>query len=64
MPKILKKVKLCSPLTARYVMEVEGKGDGPITKDRSVTDSRGTRQLSTPPPSYHRTDAASSSRVV
>ncbi|WP_293956353.1 MULTISPECIES: cytochrome c [unclassified Sphingobacterium] len=43
---------------------VEGKGDGPITKDRSVTDSRGTRQLENfpPPPSYQRTDAANSSR--
>jgi len=42
----------------------EGKGDGPITKDREITDSRGTRKLENfpPPPSYHKTDAASSSR--
>ncbi|MFZ4862061.1 c-type cytochrome [Sphingobacterium sp. Mn56C] len=43
---------------------VEGKGDGSITKDRSVTDSRGTRQLENfpPPPSYARSTGANSSR--
>jgi len=42
----------------------EGKGDGPITKERSVEDSRGSRQLETfpPPPSYQKSDAANSSR--
>ncbi len=42
----------------------EGKGDGSITKDRSVTDSRGTRQLENfpPPPSYARSTGANSSR--
>jgi len=42
----------------------DGKGDGSITKDRSVTDSRGTRQLENfpPPPSYARSSSANSSR--
>ena len=42
----------------------EGKGDGSITKDRSVTDSRGTRQLENfpNPPAYGRSAAANSSR--
>lgn len=42
----------------------EGKGDGPITKDRSVDDSRGNRQLENfpPPPSYLKSAGASSSR--
>lgn len=42
----------------------EGKGDGPITQDRSVTDSRGERQLENfpPPPSYLRSDGTPSSR--
>ena len=43
---------------------VEGKGDGPITKDREVSDSRGTRKLENfpNPPSYQKSDGASSSR--
>ncbi len=42
----------------------DGKGDGSITKDRSVTDSRGTRQLENfpPPPSYARSSSSNSSR--
>ncbi|QBQ42455.1 c-type cytochrome [Sphingobacterium psychroaquaticum] len=42
----------------------DGKGDGPLTKDRSVEDSRGKRQLENfpPPPSYAKSDAANSSR--
>ena len=42
----------------------EGKGDGPITKDRTVTDSRGTRQLENfpPPPSFARSSGSNSSR--
>ena len=42
----------------------DGKGDGPITKDRSVSDSRGTRALENfpPPPSYQKSDGANSSR--
>jgi mono/diheme cytochrome c family protein len=42
----------------------EGKGDGAITKDRSVTDSRGTRQLENfpNPPAYGRSGGANSSR--
>ncbi|WP_400262359.1 c-type cytochrome [Sphingobacterium sp. SG20118] len=42
----------------------EGKGDGNITKDRSITDSKGTRKLENfpNPPSYHKTDGANSSR--
>jgi len=42
----------------------DGRGDGAITKDRSVTDSRGTRQLENfpPPPSYLKSAAANSSR--
>ena len=42
----------------------DGKGEGPITKDRKVTDSRGTRELQTfpPPPSYLRSTGANSSR--
>ncbi|MBD1428592.1 cytochrome c [Sphingobacterium sp. SGL-16] len=42
----------------------EGKGDGSITKDRSVTDSRGTRQLENfpNPPAYTRSGGANSSR--
>lgn len=42
----------------------EGKGDGPITLDRTVKDSRGERQLENfpPPPSYARTDGTPSSR--
>lgn len=42
----------------------EGKGDGSITKDREITDSKGTRTLENfpNPPSYHKTDAANSSR--
>src|SRR5690606_13252894 len=42
----------------------DGKGDGPITKDRTVEDSKGSRQLENfpPPPSYHQTDGANSSR--
>jgi len=42
----------------------EGKGDGSITKDREITDSKGTRKLENfpNPPSYHKTDGASSSR--
>ncbi len=42
----------------------EGKGDGSITIDRKVTDSRGTRQLENfpPPPSYAASTGANSSR--
>lgn len=42
----------------------DGKGDGPITKDRSVEDSRGSRQLENfpPPPSFAQSGGASSSR--
>lgn len=42
----------------------EGAGDGSITKDRSVTDSRGTRQLENfpEPPSYHKSAGTPSSR--
>ncbi|MBL1410885.1 c-type cytochrome [Sphingobacterium faecale] len=42
----------------------EGKGDGSITKDRQVTDSRGTRKLENfpPPPSYAISSGANSSR--
>lgn len=42
----------------------EGAGDGSITKDRSVTDSRGTRQLENfpNPPAYTRSGGANSSR--
>jgi len=42
----------------------EGHGDGSITKDREVTDSRGKRQLENfpNPPSYAKSDAANSSR--
>src|SRR5690606_41839119 len=42
----------------------DDKGDGPITKDRSVTDSKGTRALenSPPPPSYQKSDGTNSSR--
>ncbi|WKK59005.1 MULTISPECIES: cytochrome c [unclassified Sphingobacterium] len=42
----------------------DGAGDGPITKDRSVTDSRGTRALENfpPPPSYHQSAGVPSSR--
>ncbi|TDQ75724.1 c-type cytochrome [Sphingobacterium yanglingense] len=42
----------------------EGKGDGSITKDRQVTDSRGTRKLENfpPPPSYAQSSGANSSR--
>jgi mono/diheme cytochrome c family protein len=42
----------------------EGKGDGSITKDRSVTDSRGTRKLENfpNPPAYLRSAGANSSR--
>lgn len=42
----------------------DGKGDGPITKERSVTDSKGTRQLENfpEPPSFHGSDGTPSSR--
>ena len=42
----------------------EGAGDGSITKDRSVTDSRGTRKLENfpNPPAYTRSAGANSSR--
>ncbi|WP_241789501.1 c-type cytochrome [Sphingobacterium rhinopitheci] len=42
----------------------DGKGDGSITKDREVTDSRGTRKLENfpNPPAYLRSVAANSSR--
>ena len=42
----------------------EGKGDGAITKDRTVKDSRGTRQLENfpNPPAYGRSAGANSSR--
>jgi mono/diheme cytochrome c family protein len=42
----------------------DGKGDGPITLERKVTDSRGTRDLQTfpPPPSYQRSTGSQSSR--
>jgi len=41
-----------------------GKGDGPITKDRKVVDSRGERDLENfpPPPSFLASDNAPSSR--
>jgi len=43
---------------------LEGHGDGSITKDREITDSRGTRKLENfpPPPSYAKSDGISSSR--
>jgi len=43
---------------------VDGKGDGPITQDRSVEDSRGKRQLENfpPPPSLHQSTGSMSSR--
>nr|WP_231388371.1 cytochrome c [Sphingobacterium hungaricum] len=43
---------------------VDGKGDGPITQDRSVEDSRGKRQLENfpPPPSFHKSTGSMSSR--
>lgn len=42
----------------------DGKGDGPITLDRSVEDSRGKRNLENfpPPPSYQKSDGNPSSR--
>ena len=42
----------------------DGKGDGPITQDRTIEDSQGTRQLENfpPPPSYQQSDGANSSR--
>lgn len=42
----------------------DGKGDGPITQDRWVEDSRGKRDLENfpPPPSLAKSDKASSSR--
>ena len=42
----------------------EGAGDGAITKDRKVSDSRGSRDLEKfpPPPSYHRSAGTPSSR--
>lgn len=42
----------------------DGKGDGPITLERKVTDSRGTRDLQTfpPPPSYLASTGSQSSR--
>ena len=42
----------------------EGRGDGSITKDRQVTDSRGTRQLENfpNPPAYLRSVGSNSSR--
>ena len=42
----------------------EGHGDGPLTKDRTVEDSRGKRALENfpPPPSYQKSDGATSSR--
>ena len=42
----------------------EGAGDGPITADREVEDSRGKRALENfpPPPSYHQSSGAPSSR--
>ena len=42
----------------------EGAGDGSITKDRQVTDSRGTRKLENfpNPPAYTKTGGANSSR--
>jgi len=41
-----------------------GQGDGPITKDRTVQDSRGKRALENfpPPPSYRKSDGNPSSR--
>ncbi|GAA4783626.1 hypothetical protein GCM10023231_09090 [Olivibacter ginsenosidimutans] len=49
----------CSPCHG-----TDGRGDGPITKDREITDSRGTRKLENFPgvPSYTKSDGISSSR--
>jgi len=42
----------------------DGNGDGPLTKDRKVKDSRGERDLEKfpPPPSFHRSAGAKSTR--